>query len=270
MSCSNENLKLDNFSVENLFFIIVKPHLVSFRVNSLPKDIHFTIGFDERKTDFNFHITKNVPDPNNKPKLEIVLIDKKLFENAFPEIRLNIIKFLLEPISIDELKEKYNNDVGFLSFDKLEKFKDYSLSNLFESFKENIEIIRNKKLKIKRDIEESFLNFVIDEKKQDDLLNHIEDLLIDFNKPTDGGIILTRDKAIHVIRITDNWYSLNLNFKPIDFLKLIIESDLAEQLVDKVKKEIEIIKTCNTYADSQIHNNPIRLIWQEGENIQKI
>lgn len=101
-------------------------------------------------------------------------------------------------------------------------------------------------------------------------MNHIEDFLIDFNKPIDGGIILTEDKAIHVIRINENWYNFNLNFKPIDLLKLIIEPTLAEQLVEKVKKEIEIIKTCNTYADSKIHNDPVRLIWQVGENIQKI
>lgn len=264
MSCIKENLKLDNFSIENLFLIIIKPHLLTFRGNSLPKDIHFTIGFDERKSDVNFHITKNVTDHTNKPQIKIVIIDKKVLENAFPDIRRNIIKFLLEPISIDELKEKYNNKVGFLSFDKLEKFDGYSLSDLSKSFKENIEITRNRRLKIKGDIEEKFLNFVIDEKKNDDLFNHIEDLFIDFKKPTDGGIILTEDKAIQAIRINENWYSFNLNFNPIDLITIFIEPNLAEQIVDKVKKEIEIIKTCDTYADSKIHNNPIRLIWKDA------
>lgn len=270
MSSIKENLKLNYFSIENLFWVEIKPHLVSFGLSSLPKDIHFTIGFDKRKPDVNFHITKNVPDHNNKPQLKIVVIDKKLFEVIFPEIGINIIKSFLEPISIDELKEKYNNDIGFLSFDKLEKFEGYSLSDVFENFKENIQIKGSKKLKIKGDIEEKFLNFVTDEKKQDDLLNHIEDFLIDFNKPIDGGIILTEDQVINVIRINENWYNFNLNFKPIDLLKLIIEPTLAEQLVEKVKKEIEIIKTCNTYADSKIHNDPVRLIWQLGENIQKM
>lgn len=268
MSENNNNIATFNsFSIENLFWFEIKPHQINFRFNSLPKDIHFTVAFNENSNDVNLHITRNVSQKEKthleeeNPQLRIVVIDKKLLENVFPEISLNFINSILEPISIEDLKEKYNNEVGFISFDNLEKFEGYSLSNLFEKFKEIIQIKRKTRLKIRGKIEENILNFVNDEKLQDSIFNQIEDLSIDFSKPVDGGIILTEDKTIHVIRINDNWYNFNLNLKPNDIIKLLIEPKTADYLIEKVKREIEIIKDCNNKIDSEKYNNPMRLEW---------
>ena len=89
---------------------------------------------------------------------------------------------------------------------------------MFKKFKEIIKIEKKTRLKIRGKIEENILNFVNDEKLQNSIFNQIEDLSIDFSKPVDGGIILTENKTIHVIRINDNWYNFNLNLKPNDII----------------------------------------------------
>ena len=147
---NKQDLKLDYFKIENFGWINIRPHLISFGLNLLPDDIHFTIGFDERTSDINLHLTKNVSDKNNKPQIKIIVIEKKLFEEIIPEITLNLLYSFLTPISIDELKTKYD-EIGFLSFDKLDNFEGYSFNELLENYKENLKIERKKKLKIKKE-----------------------------------------------------------------------------------------------------------------------
>lgn len=259
---ARQELKLDYFSIENFGWINIRPHLISFVLNVLPSDIHFTIGFDERTSDVNLHLTKNVSDKDNKPKIKIIVIEKKLFEEIIPEITLNLLYSFLTPISIDELKTKYN-EIGFLSFDKLEHFEGYSFNELLENYKENLKIERKRKLKIKKELQNDLLNFVSDERFQNKIFDLIDELPFEFDKIIDGGLIVTNDNVIQVIRINDIWYTFNLNLKPINILKSIVEPKLAEFLVERTKSFIEIIKTCNTYSDSEKYNNPIRLEWFE-------
>jgi hypothetical protein len=259
---NKQELRLDYFSIENFGWVNIRPHLISFGLNVLPSDIHFTIGFDERTSDINIHLTKNVNDNKNKPHIKLVVIDKKLFEDVVPEIALNLLYSFLTPISIDELKTKYD-EIGFLSFDKLEHFEGYSFSELLENYKENLKIVRNRKLKIKKGVQNDFLNFVSDKTYQNKIFDLIDELPIEFEKSIDGGMIVTNENVIQVMRINDVWYTFNLDLKPIDILKAIIEPKLAEFLVERTKNIIQIIDTCNTYSDSETYNTPIRLEWVE-------
>lgn len=258
---------LNSFSIENLFWIEVKSHQINFRFSSLPKDIHFTIAFNEKSKDINLHITRNVS-KNEKtdfeeenPQLRIVVIEKKLFMDKIFDLFLDFITSILQPISINDLKKKYNNEVGFISFDNLEKIEGISLSGLYERFKKVIQIKRKKRLKIKGKIEEDILNFVKDENLNNSIFNQIEDILIDYSKPIDGGIIFTEKNVMHVIRIYESWYIFNQNLSLIEIFRLLIEPKTADYLIEKIKREIEIIKECKSRTDSEKYNYPIRLEW---------
>jgi hypothetical protein len=259
---NKQELKLDYFSIENFGWINIRPHLISFGLNLLPNDIHFTIGFDERLSDINLHLTKNVNDKENKPHIKLVVIDKKLFEEIVPEIASKLLYSFLTPISIDELKTKCN-EIGFLSFDKLEHFEGYSFNELLENYKENLKKVSSRKLKIKKEVQNDLLNFVTDETYQNKIFDLIDELPIEFEKSIDGGIIITNENVIQVIRINDVWYTFNLDLNPMDILKAIVEPKLAEFLVERTKSFIEIIKNCNTYSDTEKYNTPIRLEWVE-------
>ncbi|RBA27718.1 hypothetical protein [Flavobacterium tibetense] len=67
--------------------------------------------------------------------------------------------------------------------------------------------------------------------------------------------------VVNLTVFSNNWYNFNPNLKPNDIIKLLIEPKTADYLIEKVKKEIEIIKECNSKIDSEKYNNPIRLEW---------
>jgi len=46
---NNKDLKLDYFSIENFGWVNIRPHLVSFGLKKLPKEINFKKGFENRK-----------------------------------------------------------------------------------------------------------------------------------------------------------------------------------------------------------------------------
>jgi len=175
---------------------------------------------------------------------------------------INLMHSLLIPISINELKTKYD-EIGFLSFDKLENFEGYSFNDLLENYKENLKIERKRKLKIKKEVQNDLLNFISDETYQNKVFDSIDELPNKFEKSIDGGMIITNENVIQVIRVNDVWYTFNLDLNPMNILKAIVEPKLAELLIERTKNIIETIETCNTYSDSEKYNTPIRLEWIE-------
>ncbi|MCF6131112.1 hypothetical protein [Flavobacterium wongokense] len=253
-------MELNHFSFESKFWFSFKPHLITFGFESLPKDIHFTLVFDERQPDINFHVTKNASNPKNKPQIKIAIIDKKVFEEVISEIGIEIIKSVLEPISFEQINME---ETGYLSFDRLEEIEEYSLSNLHEIFKEIIHIKRKKRLKIQGDIDSNVIKFTSSKFMETVVYNNIIDFPIEYDKPVDGGLMITNENVIQVIRINENWYKFNLNSNPLEALKSFVEPELINHLIKTTKDSIEILTSCETFSDSQIHNNPVRLIWDE-------
>ncbi len=74
----------DYFSINKKFWIKLSNRLISFGCDALPNNVHFTIGFDERSPDINFHITKNTSDAKNKPQIKIFVTNKKELEFNLP------------------------------------------------------------------------------------------------------------------------------------------------------------------------------------------
>ena len=263
---------IDSLSINDLFWVQIKEHLISFRFKGIPIDTHFTIGFDERSPDINLHITKNTADPTNKPKITIVTIDKTLLKQDINSLALKLLNKILQPFDINEYKSKYDYNLGFISFENLQNTNSVSITEqgLIDSFKDISEIKNKTRLKIKGDFENRLETFAKSEKLQSEIFDNIVELTEEFTTLVDGGMIISEDNTVQVIRFNDKWFTLRTDLKPIDFVTLLVNSDLAKLLFYKTKRALVIVKNSNTFDDTRQHNKPIRLVRQQSQEKNQV
>ncbi|MEX0609708.1 MAG: hypothetical protein WD016_03125 [Balneolaceae bacterium] len=255
---------IDHISINDLFWIQIKSHLISFGFKGLPKGVHYTIGFDSRTQDVNLHVTKNHSDPKDKPQLKIVVIDKKLLEEIAPSLALSMLNLILKPLKIETLKTDQNKRLSFISFDKLQNSK-LSLSTeqqLTDSFKDIIRFRKKTRLKIKGNIEQRVEKFALSEDLLESFIESLEelDLSKESSKNVEGGIILTDNSTINVIRVNNEWYTFTPEMSLLEFFSAFVNPRLARHLIWKTKRAIIHIKNTKNYSDTEEINTPIRLI----------
>lgn len=253
---------IDHISINDDFWIQLKEHLISFGFGGLPKGIHLTIAFNDNSPDINFHISKNTEQQTKKPQICIAIIDKKLLEELLPALTLSMLNKVLKPVNIEEIKTKFGNELGFISFDEMEKSETYSLTEqkLVDSFKDISKFRRKTRLKIEGDIEKQLENFATSEELYATLQNNIVDLSPEFNKPVEGGIILSEENALTVIRINKKWFSIKTKLRSVDLMTAFVNPELAKRLIRKTKRAIVRVKNAKTFEDTEPFNKPIRLV----------
>jgi len=74
-------LKIEGFSFGDFFWTEVKKNRVSFSFQGLPKGVHFTIAWNPSGK-MNLHVSKNIGDDNNKPKIVIAYFDRSLLDTV--------------------------------------------------------------------------------------------------------------------------------------------------------------------------------------------
>lgn len=254
---------INYISINDSFWIQIKSDLITFGYKGLPNGVHFTFVYDSNSPDLNFHVTKNSSESNNinKPKIKIVVIDKKDFEDILPSLTLSILNKILIPIDIKHLNEKSKYGLGFLSYDNLEKLELYSfIERMFlESFDDISRLKRKTRLKIEGNIEKQLDNFVSSDVMKKLLFENIVDLSFEFEKKVDFGMVLSEDLVLQVLRINNCWYKIKTDIVPLDLLTAILTPQLVKHLVLKTKRAIVAVKNSKTYSDTECLNKPIRL-----------
>jgi hypothetical protein len=252
---------IDYFSINDLFWVQIKEHLISFGFKGLPTDIHFTIGFDNRSPDINLHITKNTTDHTKKPKITVVTIDKTIFEQDINYLVLRLLNKVLQPFDINKHKNQYDYNLGFISFENMQSSSSASITvqGLIDSFKDISEIKRKTRLKINGDFESRLENFAKSEVIQSSIFENIVELTDEFTTFANGGMIISEENTVQVIRFNDKWFTLRTDLKPIDLLTILVNSDLAKLLYYKTIRALINVKNSNTYDETRQMNKPIRL-----------
>lgn len=259
---------IDHISINDIFWIQFKSHLISFGFKGLPEDTHFTVGFDDRSPDINFHVTKNSVDPKDKPQIKIVIIDKQLLEEDTPPLTLAMLNKMLKPLNMEELKAKYDYDLGFISFDSLQNSEASSLTKqrLIDSFKDISRFRRRTRLKVEGDIDMRLESFATSKELQKSILGNIVELSEEFEKNVEGGMVLTEDNTLQVIRINERWFKIRTDIKPFDLLCAFVNPQLAKHLIWQTKRALIAVKNASKYSDTAHLNKPIRLVRQQPKN----
>ncbi len=252
---------INSISVNDILWVRFEKYQINFRFGNVPSDIHFTIAFNDRNLDVNLHITRNVGDPNNKPKIEIARISKKILTEDVSLISKILIGSIVETIDIDKLIKENSDAIVFFPYDTFEQEDIKSLveQNLLEVFDGKWRIKEKSKLKIETDIGDSIEAFSKSHKINEIIFDNLFELDGLYDKPIEAGSIITNQDEISVIRIDDNWFKFKEDIEIIDILTAFVGKDIADYLVFYTKKSIEVIKSAMSWEDTKVYNRPIIL-----------
>lgn len=260
---NNENKIIDNIRINDLLWMTIQSHLISFRWKGLPDDVHFTIAFNENSPNINFHITKNVNGVpfEDKPRIEIVKISKSDLNEVIPHLIPSIILKLITPFDFEDFQKKVSTEIKFLPYEALEKddVSEKSETLLIETFKTISKIEKRTRLKIDGDFEGKFIELSSSKSLLEIINQNTEAILNNSIKSTGGLLRIDKDKMIPLIRIEDRWFSINTDIQLMDILKVIVPSPLARHLKKYTKYSLVHMRKASTNKDVEKFNQPITL-----------
>lgn len=248
----------------NDFFFRLGGRVLNFGCSILPKNVHCSISFNAELSDVNFHFTKNTKNHKSKPQIKIVIIDKdilaKIIEQTFPNLFMNFI----EPFDMGTFRTKYDDEVGFISFDNIENTKlGLIIKEMFINGFSDISKLKSKgtKLEIKGDINARVKDILKnnDESLIEMIFHEASYITESYEKQYDNGVIITHDNIISILRINGEWFSLK-QFTVFEFLCFFVSRKSAYLIICKAYDALEKIKTAQSYADTEKVNYPIRII----------
>lgn len=253
---------IDYLSVEDLGWAHFKTQLVSFGHHGLPPDVHFTISYDRRSEDINFHLTRNVPTNENKPKIAIACINKDLLNKLQVPIAQTVLGKLFLPLDIKFIRSKYGRRLFYLSFSDIEQDnrKMEIEAKITNDLKKISSIKRKTRLKINSPNETVLKSMFLTAKMRNLLLDNLKKLPKQFSNTTDTGFLLAGKTTVPFIRVDHNWYRINDQVNPIDLFLAWIDTSIRKELVAKFTESISFIKTAETYKDTEPYDTPIRLV----------
>lgn len=251
------NFILNNISVAG-FWAMIKEHLISIRLPGMDKNIHFTIAFNENSPEINLHVTKNPNNITEKLSIEILRIPKQDLNDLAPYIAHSFFYSMFRPVRFRNRRRKSRNFFHDYLFYDLEgqKIKNDELvaSHVASKFK-NISTLKSGRLKIKGDIEKYISSLVSDELFIDKINDNLKPLPRIFKNPRGAGFIISKDTEGVLIRINNQWFKLNDNWNPYDWLQKFMPPKLVDHIKFKILVAYARIKGKKSFVEPNNSNS---------------
>lgn len=244
---------------------------MSFGFKGIPSDQHFTFAKND-KSGINFHITKNIADPKNslkKPFIPILEIDKKIISSDLNSLFLSMFFVMLNEIDISEIEGE--QETTFLSFDDLDKDMPYGKNEkeFFKNFEGVSKITRKTRLKVNEGWVDKLVELTQSKKMVDLITQKTKKIQNVQLKEIDGGVLLSGEKVLYAIKIYDKWFELSIDKKPIEMFKQVIGERLAKIIWYNIRRAIIILKTVDSWRDTENKYKPITIIKNEEKPVAK-
>jgi len=261
-SIQSENINVVNsISFGKLFWTQFDESRVSFSFQGLPEGIHFTISWANPDR-INLHITKNTGDGTNKPKVVIAIWDKELVDAFTPYIPSIIINKMFKPLSFRKYSRRDRKNIRIVFFDETEKkMSSQKTEERFSQILQQHSSVKRRKLKIKASVASDIIPFF----KESGLAKVFVDNLRS-PKPNSfssahsrAGVLYLGRKKHHFITYRNQCMILVRSMTMEDMCMTFMNSELVNELADKIKLALSEIQNANSYDDTIYLNNPIRL-----------
>lgn len=265
-------MEINKISIDGKFWVQLQPHLLSFGWEGMPKDVHYTIAFNEHSPMINLHVTKNVTLENDerKPYIRIVQISKEDLTRVSDSITKRMMGLIMEPYDIVEFKRKHRSQVGFLSFSSLQegevsKVVEMKLVNAFKPITKR----QGKRLKFQNKIAEQLESFATEKGLMKRMFREIRPLRAKPKSWIEAGMLIGKHECVTVIRIIDKWYKIREHNSIRGMIKHLTNDKIAEVLTKKTKYALAKIRHANTYQQVAHHDKPVTLFFKRSAETKK-
>jgi hypothetical protein len=254
---------INNIRVNDWFWVQFQKTFTSFRFKGLPEDVHFTLAYNETSPELNLHLTRNTGSPTDKPKIEIIRMNKKELERMAPYAYLNFLNLSLKPFNLKKLiKKSKKKAIKFIPIETLETGKcAVDLQNhLFDGFKPLARVQKKRRLKIEGAIEDKAMELIA----SDTMIGNMKRATLNFKyhhfKNAKGGIFRIKGKTKALLRVQDRWFEYSNNAKPLDLVTAVVGRECALYLKRYVRESIVRIRKASNFDETRKWSNPLFLI----------
>lgn len=215
----------------------------------IPKDVHFSLSINKNSPDINFHATREVNNPDNKPKYEVFVIARDICDDIGNDFGRYVLHKTLTEFDITKLDTTVKP--RFISHDSMKG------SNFYFSIEEQIRQSASgflkykgkKELRVKNNTIEELEKITPDELAFIGLYDTAPVLTEVDNENMQSGIIVTDENVYSVIRYSGKWYIPNNDITINDLIMGFCGEWLGRQLFYRTKKGIAIVRKANSFDE---------------------
>jgi len=240
----------------------------SFRIEDLPenipKDVHFTIGYNAETQEINLHITRNVNDQSNKPKIIIAKFHLEAMNEALPQIAKRVLNVFVVPLVFNTSRKrpKYGRIEKrlFLDFSALESESAYKEGEVLETAGK---YFQKRGGKGKYEAMPSFIpgmeqwsRTTFDRRGMRASIVPLKK--VDTAKPVTGYLISPEFNGMAMI-LDGALYAIREDITIGQFARVILGNKTAVQVETTLNEAIYKISEAKTYGDTKYLSTPVQL-----------
>ena len=247
------------------FFISINEGVIVLGLKKLLNGVHFTLSFSAKSADINLHITRHADDENNKPKIVIAVVNKKVLENELSEFSKHILQLLLEPVYFEKPrklpKTGYRPFCKYFSLTKLEKGRlGEQLENEMRTvFKRSSKQKGARKLILKPELVNNFSEW----NKHSSIKQSVKHQFLPIGQINvdvmEQGYLFSSNYSGVVIIIAGKVFKFRNDLTITGLAHAFLGIEATDSIVEKVNKALVDIFKVTDYKQSIPFNDPIRI-----------
>lgn len=253
---------INHIALEGAFRIWFEGHYTCIWWEGLPDDVHFTLSHRPEDEYVNLHITRNIGDSGNKPKIEIARLHKDACVKMLEAFSTAYLHIGWEKVFLNLPKGRYKKspDHYFLSLDELQKHKRFSKlrQGMSHAFQKSSRIKRKNRLKIFKTIEQEMEQLYLDPSLQKSLNKSFRKLPLFPGSKPQVGILVSEEYTGCVILTREGVFQLNRSALP-GIISRLIQPELYADFLAFIPFAIQQVSHAKTYRDTEHLDHPYSL-----------
>ena len=250
---------LNKISLEEQFMIRFTDSVISIGgFHPKFKDVHFSLSL--RSPRINFHATREIHNPGNKPKNEVFEVDISLCDELINDIGVYLLRKSLNELDISEIERTISPK--FISHSNMQESGYYlSVENDLHKLAQNfLKPIGKKGVKIKSNVVDELENLTGDEIAFIKLYNDSMEVSQVKTSEIQSGVIVTESNIYSVIHWAGKWFIPNNQITIANFLTGFSDEKFKRQLSYCIKKAFVIVRYAKSYDEVKHLNKPLGLL----------
>ncbi|HQS35841.1 MAG: hypothetical protein B7Y11_12810 [Sphingobacteriia bacterium 24-36-13] len=260
--------ELNKLVIEDIWMVRFSENVTSFWFKDLPEKLHFSVSHRPGDLYWNLHLTKNVTDPTDKPKITICKISTQGLTTDFKNLCRYFMSQILEPFPI------HRNRCKQASY--LIKHEDLKNGKAFGRFRKGMKStfqkcskrVGKKEFRVHRNAEAEITAWASSRENQHRILSGLRRVPRRFSKNIESGILLTEKEVTGVIMVGGKLYRLKQGVAAQDVFLSLISQALLTQLHEKIRHAISHVLAASLYKQVERWDNPVEVfvVYAPAEN----
>ena len=235
---------------------------LSFGLTTFQSDIHFTLAFNSKSPDVNFHVSRNIGEPGTKPKSEVIRMRKEIAVQLIEDLSKFLLNHVLEPLDVEILQKENIELLRFIKDTDAQTTKFYHSVN--EQFSQVIFNIAKEKRKgrfyVKDGVEEDLGKLSPDESSFIEYYFSGAKLSEVSSQVVESGTMITDKEFFSVINFYGKYYLPKNNIDIIALIKVFLKPKLSLQIMYRFKRAVVAVRNANTFNEIRHLNKPVIIV----------